>query len=314
MANGVKLRGGDTRSCGCLGRELSSQRLKGKRRPTPTHCKKGHEYTPENTYWRVSQLEPEVRYPRCRACKAENSRGHVRKQTRRRVRDFVPTEPPCLEGENWRPIPGCPPYEVSDFGRVRSPDRLTAVKVDKSRWGMEYTAIVRHRGGILKQQLVRGGYLRVSLGRASRNYVARLVLLAFVGEPPPGDYEAAHDDGNPQNNTLTNLSWKTPKENAADKQRHGTAHWRNKQTHCRRGHKLEGHNVYVRKDNGHRQCLECIHLRRKGNAPPVPRDICLRGHEFTESNTWWRTNSITGRRHRICKACRQMDSRQAQAA
>jgi hypothetical protein len=191
---------------------------------------------------------------------------------------------------------------------------LTAVKVDKSRWGTEYTAIVRHRGGIIKQQLGRGGYLRVTLGDYGTFYVHRLMLLAFVGTPPPGDYEAAHEDGNNQNNVLTNLSWKTPKQNAVDKHRHGTACWRNKQTHCRRGHKLAGDNIYVRKDNGQRQCLECIRLRRKGNAPPVPRDSCLRGHEFNESNTWWRTNPLTGRRHRICKACRQMGSRQAQAA
>jgi len=34
--------------------------------------------------------------------------------------------------------------------------------------------------------------------------------------------EACHNDGNSSNNTLANLRWDTPKENAADKRHHGT--------------------------------------------------------------------------------------------
>jgi hypothetical protein len=48
------------------------------------------------------------------------------------------------------------------------------------------------------------------------------VLLAFVGPRPDGT-EAAHEDGDPANNRLGNLSWKTPKANQSDRVKHGTA-------------------------------------------------------------------------------------------
>ena len=49
----------------------------------------------------------------------------------------------------------------------------------------------------------------------------RLVLEAFVGKCPQG-MEGCHNDGNPFNNHLSNLRWDTPKNNHADKIRHGT--------------------------------------------------------------------------------------------
>lgn len=52
--------------------------------------------------------------------------------------------------------------------------------------------------------------------------VSRAVLMAFVGPPPEG-MEAAHfPDKDVKNNRLENLSWKTPIENAKDKDFHGT--------------------------------------------------------------------------------------------
>ena len=68
------------------------------------------------------------------------------------------------------------------------------------------------------------GYPRVSLYNESGHKtwrVNRLILYCFTGENPP-DMEAAHEDGNPINNQRLNLSWKTKKENAADKIKHGT--------------------------------------------------------------------------------------------
>ena len=52
--------------------------------------------------------------------------------------------------------------------------------------------------------------------------MARLVLTAFVGPPPTDKHEAAHWDGNPDNNKLSNLRWATGTENNLDKHRHGT--------------------------------------------------------------------------------------------
>ncbi len=67
-------------------------------------------------------------------------------------------------------------------------------------------------------------YLRVCVrvnGKTKTPWVHDLVLLAFSGPMPLGQ-EARHLDGNPQNNRKDNLTWGTPTENAADKERHGT--------------------------------------------------------------------------------------------
>jgi len=50
----------------------------------------------------------------------------------------------------------------------------------------------------------------------------KLVLEAFVGKAPQG-MECCHNDGNQANNNLENLRWDTPKNNHADKLKHGTS-------------------------------------------------------------------------------------------
>lgn len=111
--------------------------------------------------------------------------------------------------ETWRSIPGYEGlYEVSDFGQVRSTRR-------------EGTP-----GGILTP-FVRAGYLGVYLyrGNSRRNFhVHRLVLLAHVGPPPTPKHQAAHNNGNREENLLTNLRWATVAENTTDRARHGA--WR----------------------------------------------------------------------------------------
>lgn len=49
----------------------------------------------------------------------------------------------------------------------------------------------------------------------------RLVLEAFIGKCP-NSMEACHNNGNASDNRLENLRWDTPKNNHADKLRHGT--------------------------------------------------------------------------------------------
>jgi HNH endonuclease len=49
-----------------------------------------------------------------------------------------------------------------------------------------------------------------------------LVATAFLGIKPFPKAEVAHKDGNPRNNHYSNLSWKTHRDNEADKRRHGT--------------------------------------------------------------------------------------------
>lgn len=69
------------------------------------------------------------------------------------------------------------------------------------------------------------GYQTVTLPRKGVSAVTRpvhlLVLETFVGPRPPG-MVARHLDGNNLNNTLRNLRWGTPQQNAADRTTHGT--------------------------------------------------------------------------------------------
>lgn len=119
--------------------------------------------------------------------------------------------------EEWRPIPEWGgSYEASDMGRTRS---LPRTITDKNGWKR------RIRGCILKESIDRYGYPSVTLGeggRQSKFGVHRLVLMAFLGAPPPG-HEGCHEDGNPANNRLSNLRWDTRGSNVADKIKHGAA-------------------------------------------------------------------------------------------
>ena len=97
-------------------------------------------------------------------------------------------------------IPGFPHYVVRDDGVVLRD--------------------TRH----LKPQ-IRNGYLRVALrtGAERRMFpVHRLVLEAFVGPRSTPRHHGAHLDGNRRNNTVSNLAWKLPEKNEADKRLHGT--------------------------------------------------------------------------------------------
>lgn len=119
--------------------------------------------------------------------------------------------------ELWKAVVGFEGYyEVSDLGRVRSLDRIDAQG--------------RHlRGRVMKLQRHQtnksDGYLHASFCRdsvKSSPLVHRLVLEAFTGPAPEG-YEGAHDNGSASDNSLSNLVWKLPKDNADDRRRHGTS-------------------------------------------------------------------------------------------
>ncbi len=76
-----------------------------------------------------------------------------------------------------------------------------------------------------KQFTTPKGYRSIGLrvdGRTLTERVHRLVLLAWVGPPPPGKPHCRHLDGNPGNNHIDNLAWGSPLENAADAMSHGT--------------------------------------------------------------------------------------------
>ncbi|WP_430393757.1 NUMOD4 motif-containing HNH endonuclease [Brevibacterium paucivorans] len=102
--------------------------------------------------------------------------------------------------EKWLPVPGHEnDYMVSDHGRIWS----------------------HARGRVLRPtKRARGGHLVVTLkGRQWR--VHRVVMLAFIGPPPEG-MEVCHQDGDPENNHLSNLRYDTHAANVNDRRRHGT--------------------------------------------------------------------------------------------
>jgi hypothetical protein len=153
--------------------------------------------------------------------------------------------------ERWLDVVGYEEiYQVSDYGRVRSLDRVNC----RGR---------RLKGKILKLSKNPTGYLSVDLcngQKRTKKKVHVLVLEAFRGECPEGK-ESCHYDGNPANNCLENLRWDTHSSNIFDKVRHGT-HPQAQKTHCPQGHPYDRENTY-KYPNGNRRCRECHKLRER---------------------------------------------------
>lgn len=113
--------------------------------------------------------------------------------------------------EFWKSVVGYTGmYEVSNFGRIRSVDRVCS---DGRRC----------KGRMLKIAQQPAGYEFVVLSKAAKlkpRNIHRIVLEAFVG-PCPHGYETRHKDGVRTNNVLSNLCWGTSSENNFDIRRHG---------------------------------------------------------------------------------------------
>lgn len=123
--------------------------------------------------------------------------------------------------ERWMPVPNHPDYEVSDYGRVRSVDRMKVYTRRDQYSGDMLSISRRHRGKILQPGTVKSGHQLVVLTRGNPCFVHALVLTAFVGPAPEGT-ECCHWDDDPANNHLTNLRWGTRADNMADYERnHG---------------------------------------------------------------------------------------------
>jgi hypothetical protein len=110
--------------------------------------------------------------------------------------------------EEWRAVMGFEGYyEVSNFGSVRSIDRL--VPRESERGDM------LRKGQSITPHITPKGYLRCQLrmnGKTSNKMVHRLVAEAFIPNPD-GKAEVNHCNGNKQDNHIGNLEWSTPSEN-----------------------------------------------------------------------------------------------------
>lgn len=117
----------------------------------------------------------------------------------------------------WKPVLGYEgSYQVSDEGQIKS----IARHVPTSR--------PRHTYNVVPARTMKadysGRYARVYLskdGVRKRVSVHVVVLEAFIGPRPEG-MVGCHNDGNTQNNRLTNLRWDTVLGNEADKYVHKT--------------------------------------------------------------------------------------------
>lgn len=119
--------------------------------------------------------------------------------------------------ERWRPIENYRgQYDVSDLGRVRC-------------WYYNVAGVYYKRAvpRLVKSSVNSGGYPGLHLvdwhtGGGHQHTVHSLVCETFRGFRPSKNYVVGHRNGNPLDNRLSNLGWITYRENEADKERHGT--------------------------------------------------------------------------------------------
>lgn len=111
--------------------------------------------------------------------------------------------------ERWRPVAGFDGYFVSDHGKVLS-RRVNKGSGEK----------------ILVGWIAPGGYrfvvIRDAASKPCRFSVHRLVGLAFLRKPKPGQTDVCHRDGDASNCHYRNLRWDTHQNNQMDMREHGT--------------------------------------------------------------------------------------------
>lgn len=114
----------------------------------------------------------------------------------------------------YRPIAGFLGYRVGNDGTVWSCWRRGSLPVLTDNWRQRKLKISKKTGYVMAGLKREDGYHWL--------LVHRIVLEAFVG-PCPNGHECRHfPDPNRQNNNLSNLSWGTRQQNAADKVLHGS--------------------------------------------------------------------------------------------
>lgn len=116
----------------------------------------------------------------------------------------------------WKPITGYEGlYEVSNYGEIRSVDRLITYKT-----GNKY----RVKGRVLKSGASGTGYLQCNLcanGKRKTVYNHKIVAQEFLGHTPTKGKVVDHIDNNRINNRLDNLQIISQRENCTKEMRNG---------------------------------------------------------------------------------------------
>jgi hypothetical protein len=119
--------------------------------------------------------------------------------------------------ELWKDVKGYEGfYEVSNLGRVRRVCKYVGS-------GLRFNDHVLRRGGVLKQNKKRNGYLTVDLSKdntVKTISVHRIVAEAFLEKIDGKDF-VNHKNCNREDNRVENLEWCTPKENSEHAKRNG---------------------------------------------------------------------------------------------
>lgn len=109
--------------------------------------------------------------------------------------------------EIWKKILGYENYEVSNFGRIKSLEKIDFMHRNNS---------YRTRKEKIMRNGISNGYKSVSLYKNKKPKtftIHRLVLSSFI-ENKNNKREVNHIDGNKHNNNLENLEWCSSSENS----------------------------------------------------------------------------------------------------
>jgi hypothetical protein len=183
--------------------------------------------------------------------------------------------------ETWRPVVDLEGiFEVSDWGQLRSVDRLVVRSNGRS---------FQLRGRVLKLFPDVSGYLGTTVrvdGQPIRLCAHVEVAAAFIGPRPEG-LVVRHLDGDPQRNDLQNLAYGTPSESIMGIIRRGN-HRHFSAVRCKWGHLLAGANVTPLSQTRPRtrMCLSCNRatsaLRPQGKTRKSPEFLPLADQFYSE--------------------------------
>lgn len=130
-------------------------------------------------------------------CKLKKKHGITPKEKRKHSVEEAQGE------EEWRDVRGYEgKYQVSNLGRIRSKERTVNGRLYE---GKIMRQVVRFTSG--QKACGTAVFLRDGMRNQQSCSVAKLVLLAFRGDPPACAKQVKHIDGNSLNNRLENLAW-----------------------------------------------------------------------------------------------------------